>query len=355
MTIDQIAKLAKVSKSAVSLALNNKPGVSEATRNTILEIAKANGYIPRVMIKADQVYDPVKVIRVVAFAKQEVVHEGYHHEPFFSELISGLEEENRKQGYTLFFSTIRGNHFLSELQSLEQEFQSRGILVIGTNLSEEEALMIYEAYPTSVILDTCYPHIPGNFVVMNNLLGGSQAAKYLISQGHRSIGYVESNVRINNFDERKRAFIHEIERNGLALLQSNVFQVSPIMEKAQNEFFFQLERRDKMPTVLFCESDNIAIGVLKALQKHGLSVPEDISIMGFDNIPHCTIVSPTLTSIRVEKDVMGSEAIKKLIQLIEVPHTHQEASKSQDSLPPANTKIIIDTTISERESVKSLV
>jgi len=354
MTIEQIAKLAKVSKSAVSLALNNKPGVSEATRNAILGIAKANGYIPRVMVKADQVYDPVKVIRVVAFVKQEVVHGGYHHEPFFSELISGLEEENRKQGYTLFFSTIEGDNFLQELQRLEMEFQSSGILVIGTNLTEEESLMIHDAYPNSVIIDTCYPHIPGNFVVMNNSLGGAQAAKHLISNGHRSIGYVESKIRINNFDERKQAFVREMERNGLSLYKSNIFQVCPIMEKAQNDFYSYLERGDKLPTALFCESDNIAIGVLKALQKFGLSVPEDISLIGFDDIPHCTIVSPTLTSIRVQKDIMGAEAIKKLIQLVEMSRSRNDKNEPSEPLNSNDIKIIIDTSISERESVKRI-
>lgn len=354
MTIEQIAKIAKVSKSAVSLALNNKPGVSESTRNTILEIAKSYGYIPRVMIKADQVYDPVKVIRVVAFIKQEIVNEGYHHEPFFSELISGLEEENRKQGYTLFFSSIDGEHFLSELQRLELEFHSSGILVIGTNLSEEESLMIHEAYPVSVILDTCYPHVPGNFVVMNNLLGGTQAANYLISQGHRILGYVESKVRISNFDERKKAFVRELENHGLILSKSNVFQVSPIMENAQLDFTSILERRKELPTALFCESDNIAIGVLKALQKFGLSVPDDISIIGFDDIPHCTIVSPPLTSIRVQKDVMGAEAIKKLIQLITL-FNEQKESKKIPNYASHDFKIIIDTSVSVRESVKSLI
>jgi LacI family transcriptional regulator len=235
------------------------------------------------------------------------------------------------------------------------EFQSSGILVIGTNLSEEESEMIHDAYPTSVIIDTCYPHIPGNFVVMNNLLGGAQAAKYLISCGHRSMGYVESKVRISNFDERKKAFIKELERNGLSLSKSNVFQVSPIMEKAQNDFFSYLERGDRLPTALFCESDNIAIGVLKALQRFGLSVPQDISIVGFDDIPHCTIVSPPLTSVRVQKDVMGAEAIRKLIQLVELSRSRVEMNKPSEPMASNDIKIIIDTSISERESVKRLV
>ncbi len=147
-----------------------------------------------------------------------------------------------------------------------------------------------------------------------------------------------------------------MERNGLSLYKSNIFQVCPIMEKAQNDFYSYLERGgDKLPTALFCESDNIAIGVLKALQKFGLSVPEDISIIGFDDIPHCTIVSPALTSIRVQKDVMGAEAIKKLIQLVEISRARNDNNnRPSESLDSNDIKIIIDTSISERESVRRL-
>lgn len=342
MTIEEIAKLAKVSKSAVSLALNNKPGVSEATRDAILEIAKSNGYIPRVMVKADQVYDPIKAIRIVACIKQEVLHDGYQHEPFFSELISGLEAENRKQGYTLFFSSINTGDIAYEIITLEQELQSTGIIVIGTNLTREEVMEIHQAHPYTVIIDTCYPDCPGDFVVMNNILGAAQAAEYLIGMGHREIGYVESTVKIRNFDERKHSFVETLGNHGLSLSRDFTFRVNPIMDKAQQDFLRILKNQSRLPGALFCESDNIAIGILKALQKEGFQVPGDISVMGFDDIPHGNIVTPGLTTVKVAKDIMGSLAIKRLIEMVE--------GRENTAAPQ---KQIIDTSIVERESVAS--
>ena len=339
MTIEEIARLAKVSKSAVSLALNNKPGVSAATRETILEIAKANGYIPRVMVKADQVYDPVKAIRIVACIKEEVLHDGYQHEPFFSELINGLELENRKQGYTLFFSSITAGDIPKEIEKLESEFQSSGLVVIGTNLTREEAAQFHASHPNTVIIDTLYSECPGDFIVMNNFQGAREAADFLIRSGHRKIGYVQSRVRIKNFEERKQAFQARLGEQDLEPGKDWIYTVNPIIDKAQKDFEEIIITSENLPSALFCESDNIAIGVLKALQKHGYHVPQDISIIGFDDIPHCSIVTPALTSIRVEKGVMGSMAVRGLIEMLE------------SGIDTVCRKTTIDTTLIERESV----
>ena len=352
MTIEEIAKLANVSKSAVSLALNNKPGVSESTREIILNIAKTKGYIPKIMVKADQVYDPVKAIRIVACIKEEILHDGYQHEPFFSELIGGLENENRKQGYTIFFSSINGPDIAEKILALEEEFQSAGIIVIGTNLTESETREISKTHPCIMFLDVCYPACAGSFVVMNNTLGGAQAAEYLIRMGHTNIGYVASKVKIKNFDMRRAAFTEELNRHGLTLDKNQIFEVNPIMQKAQQEFTALLQNKPELPSAIFCESDNIAIGVLKAVQNAGISVPEDISIIGFDDIPHCEIVTPTLTTIRVPKNVMGSATINKLIEAIENQESYRNGKVPAQPAIPA--KIIIDTEVVERNSVADL-
>ncbi|MEY2191122.1 LacI family DNA-binding transcriptional regulator [Neobacillus sp. BF23-41] len=339
MKIDDIAKLANVSKSAVSLALNGKNGVSQKTREKVLRIAQEHGYIPRPIIKADQYFQPnTKLLRFIACTNAGIITEQYESLPFFMELIHNLDKQIGSSGYSLLVSSISIESLQEEVSRLEQEQKSAGILLLGTNLTQEQINLVAEIQPNIVVLDTCFETLDVNFVVMNNVYGAYQAGQYLMELEHQQIGYVGSNTRMYNFDMRKKGFLQALTENGLKIAESNYFSLSPTVISSQDAFKEKINKRmGQLPTALFCEADYMAISVIKSLTELGIKVPEDISVIGFDNIFESQVITPELTTIHVKKDKIALLSVEKLIRQIE--------NNDSDKI-----KLFVDTELIERNS-----
>jgi len=343
MKIDDIAKLANVSKSAVSLALNGKNGVSKETRDKIIKIAQEHGYIPRPIIKADQYFQTSsKLLRFVACTHEGIVTENYETMPFFTELINNIDKQIGSNGYSLIVSAIRINNLKDEIARLEQEQKSAGILLLGTNLTPEQINLVSSIQPNLVVLDTCFETLDVNFVVMNNIYGAYQAGKYLINLGHENIGYVESTTRMYNFDMRRKGFLQALEESDLKIAEHNYYPISPTVITSQEEFKNKIKKQmNNLPTALFCEADYMAISVIKSLYEIGIHVPNDVSIIGFDNIFESQVITPELTTINVKKDKIALLAVEKLIREID--------NNENDKI-----KLLVDTDLIERNSCKSV-
>jgi DNA-binding LacI/PurR family transcriptional regulator len=339
MKIDDIAKLANVSKSAVSLALNGKNGVSQKTREKVLRIAQEHGYIPRPIIKADQYFQPnTKLLRFIACTNVGIVTEQYESLPFFMELIHNLDKHIGSSGYSLMVSSISIDSLQEEITRLEQEQKSAGILLLGTNLTPDQINIVANIHPNIVVIDTCFETLDVNFVVMNNLFGAYQAGQYLNELGHHQIGYVGSNTRMYNFDMRKKGFLQALNENSLKIADSNYFSLSPTVISSQDAFKEKIKKQmNQLPTALFCEADYMAISVIKSLTELGIKVPEDISVIGFDNIFESQVITPELTTIHVKKDRIALLAVEKLIRQIENNDTDK-------------IKMFVDTELIERKS-----
>jgi DNA-binding LacI/PurR family transcriptional regulator len=339
MKIDDIAKIANVSKSAVSLALNGKNGVSEETREKIIKIAQEHGYIPRPIMRADQYYQTKsKLLRFVACTNSGIVTEHYETLPFFMELINNIEKHINPSGYSLMVSAVNIESLKDELTRLEQEQSSAGILLLGTNLTAEQIKMVSTIQSNLVVLDTCYETVDTNFVVMNNIHGAYLAGNHLIDLGHRDIGYIESNSRMYNFDMRKKGFLQALNEHGIKIENENYYSISPTTISSQDVFKAKISKRSNdLPTALFCEADYMAISVIKSLSELGIRVPHDISVIGFDNIFESQVITPELTTINVKKDKLALIAVERLIRQIE--------NNDLDRM-----KIFIDTDLVERKS-----
>lgn len=339
MKIDDIAKLAGVSKAAVSLALNNKAGVSEATRQHIMEISQAYGYIPRTFKTNKNSPKNSSMIRFIACKNTEIITEHYESLPFFNELIHHLTAYAREQGHTLIISSISIHNLKEEIQSLESEQPSSGILMLGTNLSASMIEDVLSAHPHIVIMDTCFKHIDASFVAINNYLGGYQAGKHLLSLGYPSIGYAESEVRIMNFTRRKEGFMAALREEGLELEQELTFTMNPMSVVSQNSFKTAVNNVKQLPSVIFCENDYMAISAIKTFQELDIKVPDQIAVMGFDNILEAKVISPELTTIHVKKDVMAMTAMDMLLNKINDRKEH-------------HVQILVNTEVVERKSCR---
>lgn len=342
MKMEDIARLAGVSKSAVSLALSGKPGIGSETRDRIMQIAKEHGYA--VKTRSGKPEAVTKSLTFLAFANSSIISDRYYQQPFFRELIHFIEERCRAYGYSLIFAAIEMENYEKEITQFVEERQTDGVILLGTNLDRSKIEEIAGLIPHLVVLDTCFETLPVHFVEINNFMGAYQAGTYLCENGHRNMGYLASNLRIHNFDERKRGFLAALQESGCSSDIQAEFQVSPTTMTSQAELREQIEayvRTGKeLPTAFYCECDYIAISAIKTLSEMGYRVPEDISILGFDNINESQIVSPELTTVHVEKERMAQLAVELLIDSI-------------GSNPP-KTKCKVDTVLVPRLSCRTI-
>ncbi|MDR6881966.1 LacI family DNA-binding transcriptional regulator [Bacillus sp. 3255] len=320
MKMEDIARLAGVSKSAVSLALSGKSGISTETRERVLEIARESGYSPKPRAAAADT--ALKSLSFLVFTNSGIVLESYYQQPFFRELIHFIEDRCRSKGYSLLFSSVDREHLEREVRLLAEDRQTDGIILLGNNLTPEEiGDLSHRLGPHLVVLDNCFDKLPVHFVAINNFMGAYQAGTHLWENGHREIGYIASNVRIQNFEERKTGFLEALQERGLDINPVHTFAVAPTMLSSQEDLKGQLQaymaENRPLPTAFFCECDYIAISALKTLNDLGIRVPEQVSVVGFDNISESRIVSPELTTVHVEKQRMAQLAVDLLIESIE--------------------------------------
>lgn len=321
MKMEDIAKLANVSKSAVSLALNGKPGISEETRENIIKIAQESGYITRRRNAPIQQDRPLSSLLFLVCANSGIVLEQYYQQPFFRELIHYIEERCRSKGYSLQYTSIDMESFEQGIKYIHKENRNSGVILLGTNLSRQQISQIADQFPQLVVLDTCYETLPIPFVEINNVMGAYQAGSYLYEIGHREIGYVASNDRIHNFNARKQGFMSALQDRELTIPHNRIFSVAPSILSSQQsmkqQFQLYLQANGHLPTAIFCECDYIAISAIKTLNELGIRVPEDVSVIGFDNITESLVISPELTTIHVEKEKLAHVAVDLLIERIE--------------------------------------
>lgn len=335
LKMSDIAEIANVSKSAVSIAINNKPGISNETRKKILKIISEQGYIPlRKSRKEDT--SSIGEITFLVVTTNGLVQTNYKSLPFFDSLISELSTRISELNGSLKTVTIMADDLESQLNKLTARKSSNGVVVLGTDLTKKQASLIKKRIRNVVFLDTYFEDILADFVTMDNFQGAYLAGKYIVERGYKKIGYFASEKLMSNFSERRRGFRCALEDSGLKVKNDNFYFISPIKQDPKGLNLKNLWHH--RPDAVFCEDDYIAIRLIKAAQKIGLSVPDDLAIMGFDNIYEGTLLSPELSTIHVPVDQMASQALYQLRLL-----TNNNDWKPQ--------KTLISTTLIRRSSL----
>jgi len=336
--IDEIAKSLGISKATVSLAINNKPGVSEITKKKVLDKITEMGYVSNKITKITSGEKTIKFL--TCLAPSGGMDSQYNIDSsFFAELIHGIESECNKNTFSLSFSTIPLCNYEEHLEKIVDTNSFDGAILLGTSLTSKQVEFAASKLPKLVVLDTIYEYLDINFITMNNSMGGYKACSYLRSLGHQTFGYVQSLERCTNIDLRKQGFLAALAENGLTICAKDFFITNNRSDLARETLKEQFSaRRGHLPEALFCESDYIAIGVIKALTDCGIRVPKEISVIGFDDVPECQIVYPELTTLRVEKAAIGCLAVQRMMEILKTRKNH-----------PAN-KQLIDTYLMIRNS-----
>lgn len=313
LKMSDIAKMAKVSQSAVSLALNNKPGISDETRKKIFKVIEESGYTPLRKRKKGGLRRQAVLDLIMVSDKKGILNRNYASLPFFDTLVADLTQNVSSFGGKLQITTISSENLKEEVQELKASVKAA--IVLATDLDEKQVSFINKNLKHVVFLDTYYENIDADFVSINNKQGAYLAGKYIAEKGYTDIGYVASNKIISNFLYRREGFRQAIHEANLKIDATNVYSVDPTM--LIPNYDLNEEQVRKLPRAIFCEDDYMALRFIKELRKYKIKVPEEVAIIGFDDISEDTMIMPELTTIHVPITQMVDQAVNQIFAQID--------------------------------------
>lgn len=331
ITIKEIAKLANVSQATVSKALNDRPDVSPETRQKIIDLAQKHDFVPNAFGKGlkSRATENIGVI----FCREVQPLSG---NPFYSRVLEGIEAEVAIQNYNLVLQLIP-EHQQDKLPKMVRQRQVDGLVLVGIFQDEFIKNIISNGIPCIMVdpkfmIENCCQ------ILIDNEQGAFAATQYLIQKGHQRIGYISGDLERLSFKQRFNGYKKALTYNNIAV--DNALIQTGGLEKGYQHLknLLALENR---PTAIFAANDINAIHGYKAIQELNLKIPDDISIIGFDDIDLAKYASPALTTVRVYKEELGSIAIRTLFQMIR-----------HEIKAPVTT--IVPTKIVERESVRNI-
>lgn len=330
VSIKQISEATGFSPATISNALNHKKGVNKETSAEVFRIAKELGYISEIRISK---------IKFVIYKRNGLIIDD---SPFFSLMIDGVEKECRASGYEMVIQNLdrRNPDYEEQVKWLINDTAS-AVVLLGTELMEEDLEIYKGAKCPFLILDYWNSDMSFNGVLINNSDSARMAVEYLIGKGHNEIGYLRGSFRIKAFKSRAVGYRIAMNKHNLSLNTKHTFTLSTTLDGAYKDMGEQLKKRKELPTAFFADNDMIALGAMKALREAGYGIPEDISIIGFDDLPFCEIASPRLTTLRVSKQEMGQLAVRRIIDMMKYGGD-------------TRTKIQVCTDFVERDSVRDL-
>jgi LacI family transcriptional regulator len=333
VTAKELAKVLQLSEAAVSMALNNKPGVSTKTRQKVIETATKYGYDFTRITEVNETKMEKGNLSFIIYKKHGAV---VTDSPFFNQLTEGIEQSCRKERYHLHINYVYCDEDIK--QQLDELSFCDGIILLATEMKNEDFQPFSYLKKPIVVLDTYFQDLNYNCVLINNFQGAYQATNYIIRKTKSQPGYLHSSYAIGNFDERSDGFFKAVRENGMSSSKSQVLTLSPSMDGAYKDILELLEHGEEPVRSYFADNDLIAAGAMKAFKEKGYRIPADIAIIGFDNMPFCTYLEPALTTVHVPKQYMGEMAVQRLIQIID----------SKESFP---IKLEVATSIIKRKSV----
>ena len=307
--IKEIAEKAGVSVAAVSLALNNKQGVGEATRQRIIAAARELGY--PIMDRLDSEGEPLTVRFLKISRHGHTVN--LDHEYFIADYLNGIMDSAKLHNMTVEIESFSPEAPLTDIISrINTSPQISGYIVLATELSEDDVKLFLATGKTIVFIDIYLFSVCADYINMNNMDAVYKVIAYLHELKHKDIGMFTSSIATGNFKLREMAFYRSSNSLGIPLNKEFIFEVDSTFSGAYNDMKRHLDNGRKLPSAAFAINDIIALGVMKALQEKNIAVPEDISLIAFDNLSMSEITNPPLSTVNVPKRQIGQVALDML-------------------------------------------
>ena len=306
-TIKDVARRTGVSHSTVSRALRGNSLISFETAERIRQAAQEMGYQPSAAARSLKT-NRTQVLGVIVSSIAD---------PFFGEILNGIEACAQERGYSLFIAASQHDP-VKERQIVQTMMEQRtdGVIICSSSFSAEQGRQLL-SYGFPVVAVNHQAAESFHYSIYHDDVDGSrQVTKHLISLGHKNIAYLGNEQSGRTTMDRLSGFKHAIMEAGLKVRDEHIYHVQggdPALGAESVAYFQQLSVR---PTAIVCFNDTLAIGVLKGCQQAGILVPEDLSVTGFDNITYSAFTCPALTTFDQPKVSIGEEAARLLLDLL---------------------------------------
>lgn len=260
---------------------------------------------------------------------------------FFPLIMNGFQSECQKQGIEMTVSYLEQGteDFEQQIQKLNEE--NVPVVMVGTEIPDQEFHCFEHLTCPVIMLDYWNENLSFSAVLIDNEEAMLSAMSYLESRGHEKIGYLKSRFRTKANIDKEYGYLRGMRSRGLKADSEYTLDLMNSMEGSYQEMKKYLSRKLKLPTAFVADNDVIALGAMKALQEAGVRVPEDVSLIGFGDIPYSAISIPGLTSMGVSQKLLGQLAVQQALKLC--------CEKKEEK-----TKILVCPRLVERDSVKTL-
>lgn len=318
VTIKDIARLTKVSSATVSLVINNKPGVSEDTRERVLSVAKAMNFTPNILARSLVTHRSNSVAMMITTLQNSV----------FNDIAAGIHTVLQDHGYMLSIIPTNADKQL-EAKEIE-EIRSRGfdgVITSATLLDNDNAKKLMNTgIPIIWVLRQHTDYAGVDYVGTDNVKGAFLATEHLIRMGHTNLGIIKGPPNTSTGLERLEGAMRALKDYGL-VISDDLIQPGDYLRQSGYEAVCNLLdlTSEKRPTAIFAVNDDMAIGAYDALIDKGLSVPEDVALVGAGNVEATSFRTIQLTTISQRNTEMGRLAAERLIECIEKKRGYEKS------------------------------
>jgi LacI family transcriptional regulator len=338
ITIVDVAEKANVSKGTVSAVINGKNTVKPATRDHILEVMKELNFRPKGVARNLKNGNKDKTIGII------IKDLNY---PFYTSIATGVKEYANLKGYSVLITSSENDHESEKKFShLFSAKDIKGIIIapIVEGTAEIEHLFKLKMINYPFVLLEDVKGIQANVVAIDNIKAIKKAVKYLIDSGHKKIVHFAGPPASSHTQERIEGFRHAFSESTLVFNKGMIISIGSKYDEsfAKTMEYFRTKNKEDYPTAIVCFNDQQALAVMSALKELNIKVPDEISIVGNDDIYYAKIYPVPLTTIRAPQMEIGRKAAEILIRNIEA-----------SSLLP-NERVVLETEFIVRESTKIL-
>ncbi|TQQ20033.1 substrate-binding domain-containing protein [Vibrio cholerae] len=327
-TMKDIARLAGVSTSTVSHVINKSRFVSDEIAERVNNAAQQLNYAPSALARSLKM-NRTKTIGMLVTTSTN---------PFFGEVVKGVERSCYHQGYNLILCNTEGDNQRMKA-SINTLLQKRvdGLLLMCSTL-EGERLDVFDRYPDIpiVVMDWGPILFASDKIQDNSLQGGYMAAKHLIECGHKEIGCITGPLIRHQAQMRYEGYKRALAEAGIAINPDWIVE-SDFECEGGYQAFEKLYQSGKLPSALFVSNDMMAMGVIQAASQRGLRVPDDLSLIGYDDVHIAKFMTPALTTIHQPKYRLGKAAVDTLLYRLENPDTTAQVVQLEPTLVVRNS------------------
>ncbi|MGB1252940.1 MAG: LacI family DNA-binding transcriptional regulator [Candidatus Promineifilaceae bacterium] len=308
VTIKDVARVAGVSHTTVSRALRNNPAISLATSESIKRVASEMGYVPNSAARGLK----TKRSKTLGVIVRRI------DDPFFGQVVNGIEDVLQSCGYSLFLAASNKD-FAKEKEIFRNMSERRvdGVIICSTGISPEYREQL-DRFGVPIVLVNNQAQNGGDCSVgHDDTFGAKQLAQHLLWLGHQSIAYIGNGNAGRTNTDRLLGYQQALTAAGIAVNPDFIVNASTGRAEGGTDAANRLLALDVLPTAIMCFNDMLALGAMFTLQRAGLQIPEECSITGFDNIALSAHVNPRLTTFDQPKYELGQAAARMMLRIVE--------------------------------------